>query len=698
MLAFQGTENRRKDFPAHPGYSSLTTKSDSGEKTLLTHHWDTSTSESDFGEEKSHYGNTVSFFTHSWGSPSTTQSDSSEKTSHLDRLLSSLSIVEVPGDGSCLFWSAGLAYLLSIAENKLEEECAKLFGNNCDINLVKKKIESIKLSKLSKIKGGDSFSSLIRKNFREQVVNYIRKTLPVNKVIEGNSLSDHLKNMLKPETFGSTEEVEAISGLLDCKISVINSWDKKLEYIGRFGTGSTHLYLFLEDEHYSFGLQKESVQEGGKKLFTSQASKHEEGNNNFKQANSSNNIEGIVWAKKLKNVFNSHSNKPPDYAKANGSASPPLQKQAAEEEQCIWRGIIEQIRQLRLLEVAEIGELSILEEIERLEEETEENNKINMLAPLQLLHPLNVLKPFSRLKKLTEWLKEKEPSKRKILEKKKRKKLKEEEEIYKQIVLLRKLIEREEEALFLIKKKIKQSEWAKIEKQLAELNDEIECRIVVQNKDIKYQIAKQNEEKKKFFILLNKEREEQASLLNKERENATNNYEMLENAEAILKGIGDLTSKLNDRKESPISMLKEKFFLQRAYLGLREPVLSDSRLSKASLDENFLYLEKKWKERDERVRYFAELPFTAGFPDEVSEVTGLINKSFDSVSFCLEQTSEHINNIIINKIAPTINPYSNQLAKKIIELEQWFFKTFCFGGKFPEREFSVEVTWDSEPK
>lgn len=52
-------------------------------------------------------------------------------------------------------------------------------------------------------------------------------------------------------------------------------------------------------------------------------------------------------------------------------------------------------------------------------------------------------------------------------------------------------------------------------------------------------------------------------------------------------------------------MLKEKIFLQRAYLGLKESFFSDSGLNKANLNENFLYLQKKWKERGERVRYFA---------------------------------------------------------------------------------------------
>ncbi len=250
---------------------------------------------------------------------------------------------------------------------------------------------------------------------------------------------------------------------------------------------------------------------------------------------------------KLCNIWNKQSNLPANPKEEIPFVLPALaqsseKKEGAGIENIIIHRYLERIKQLKQLEVFVLVEgLTVLEEVEKLEEEIEDI-KINMLAPLQLLHPLNVLRPFSRLKEFTEWLKVTEPSKRKILAEKKRKKLKEAEEIYKHIAHLRKLIESEEEALFLIKKKIKQSEWAKIEKRLAELNDEIEYQIVMQNEDIKYRIAKQKEERENQFILLNKEREEQVSMLKKEGESTTDNYETLENAEAILNGIEDLTA------------------------------------------------------------------------------------------------------------------------------------------------------------
>ncbi len=173
----------------------------------------------------------------------------------------SLLYIDVPGDHSCLFWAAAIAYLVSVGGEQFEAACRTLFGSfSANLEDIKEEIIGFNSQSLKNIQKNSAFVNLVRINFRHLVVRYMslhRKEFE----FETDNIDDYLEKMLLPTTWGSWQEVKAISALLKCKIFLFVSWDKNLQDPLSAGVGGPILYLFHdhESDHYYFGLLKKEI-------------------------------------------------------------------------------------------------------------------------------------------------------------------------------------------------------------------------------------------------------------------------------------------------------------------------------------------------------------------------------------------------------------------------------------------------------
>lgn len=173
----------------------------------------------------------------------------------------SLFYVDVPRDHSCLFWAAAIAYLVSMRGEQFEEACKTLFGSfSATLEDIKEEIIGFNSQSLKNIQKNSAFVNLVRINFRQQVVRYM--SLHRNEFeFETDDIEGYLAQMLFPTTWGSWQEVKAISALLKCKISLFLSWDRDLQKPLSFGVHNPILYLFYDnvDRHYYFGLLEKEI-------------------------------------------------------------------------------------------------------------------------------------------------------------------------------------------------------------------------------------------------------------------------------------------------------------------------------------------------------------------------------------------------------------------------------------------------------
>ncbi|MES2141653.1 MAG: hypothetical protein V4471_02025 [Pseudomonadota bacterium] len=209
----------------------------------------------------------------------TTQSDyfsnkpsleSDIELNNLEKIQPLLFPIDVPGDNSCLFWAAALAYLISMEEGQFEEACRTLFGSCFSTDLeekiffsvhledIKEEITNFNLHSVQNLENNHIFVNLIRVNFRRQVVNYM--SLHNDEFdIEAYDIDDYLQQMLSPDTWGGLQEVKAISSVLGCEIHLFPSWDQSMEEPLKIGSGLPVLYLFYDENHYYFGILKTSI-------------------------------------------------------------------------------------------------------------------------------------------------------------------------------------------------------------------------------------------------------------------------------------------------------------------------------------------------------------------------------------------------------------------------------------------------------
>ncbi|WP_410542226.1 tetratricopeptide repeat protein [Wolbachia endosymbiont of Tetranychus urticae] len=161
--------------------------------------------------------------------------------------------VDVPGDGSCLFWSTALAYLIPVKDNDnlFAERYQKLFGAESlqHLDHVRSLIRNNDL-------GDNVLSGLIRDHFRNRVVNHIENNRTLFQDFIGNNeqFTSYLNSMRNPETWGGEHEIRAMSEMLGALITVHS------RVVVRYGDGNVQIDLCHtgpqdQRNHYNFGLE-----------------------------------------------------------------------------------------------------------------------------------------------------------------------------------------------------------------------------------------------------------------------------------------------------------------------------------------------------------------------------------------------------------------------------------------------------------
>ncbi|WP_265024163.1 ankyrin repeat domain-containing protein [Wolbachia endosymbiont (group A) of Epagoge grotiana] len=164
--------------------------------------------------------------------------------------------IDVPGDGSCLFWSVTMAYLIPVRndDDLFRQRYEVLFGNE---GAVTQNLDHIRglVRNLSAANYDDTFANLVRNVFRNRVVNHISSHRnEFRGFIEGN-FESYLENMRKPNAWGGEPEIRAMSGILSATISVSG------EVETQYGNGDIQIQLFHvgapgNRNHYNFGLER----------------------------------------------------------------------------------------------------------------------------------------------------------------------------------------------------------------------------------------------------------------------------------------------------------------------------------------------------------------------------------------------------------------------------------------------------------
>ncbi|MFP3019895.1 MAG: OTU domain-containing protein [Wolbachia sp.] len=167
--------------------------------------------------------------------------------------------VDVPGDGSCLFWSVTMAYLIPVRNDDalFSQRYEALFGNGEAITQNLDHVRGL-VRNLGAANYDDTFANLVRNVFRNRVVDYIRDhENEFRDFVEGN-FENYLENMRNPNTWGGEPEMRAMGGMLSATISVSG------EVETQYGDGDIQIRLFHvgapgKRNHYNFGLERNII-------------------------------------------------------------------------------------------------------------------------------------------------------------------------------------------------------------------------------------------------------------------------------------------------------------------------------------------------------------------------------------------------------------------------------------------------------
>ncbi|WCR59753.1 MAG: Phosphocholine transferase AnkX [Wolbachia endosymbiont of Ctenocephalides felis wCfeF] len=167
--------------------------------------------------------------------------------------------IDVPGDGSCLFWSVTMAYLIPVRNDDalFRQRYEVLFGND---GTVIQNLDHIRglVRNLGTANYDDTFANLVRNVFRNRVVDHISSHRnEFRGFIEGN-FESYLENMRKPNAWGGEPEIRAMSGMLRATISVSGATESRYE------NGNIQIQLFHvgapgKRNHYNFGLERNII-------------------------------------------------------------------------------------------------------------------------------------------------------------------------------------------------------------------------------------------------------------------------------------------------------------------------------------------------------------------------------------------------------------------------------------------------------
>ncbi|WP_341811544.1 ankyrin repeat domain-containing protein [Wolbachia endosymbiont (group A) of Oxytorus armatus] len=172
--------------------------------------------------------------------------------------------IDVPGDGSCLFWSVTMAYLIPVRNDDalFRQRYEVLFGNDGTVTQNLDHIRGL-VRNLGTANYDDTFANLVRNVFRNRVVDHISyHESEFRNFVEGESglsFKDYLENMRKLNTWGGEPEIRAMSGMLSATISVFGEVQ-----LPSYGNGDIQIQLFHvgapgKRNHYNFGLERSIV-------------------------------------------------------------------------------------------------------------------------------------------------------------------------------------------------------------------------------------------------------------------------------------------------------------------------------------------------------------------------------------------------------------------------------------------------------
>ncbi|WP_265016974.1 ankyrin repeat domain-containing protein [Wolbachia endosymbiont (group B) of Endotricha flammealis] len=167
--------------------------------------------------------------------------------------------IDVPGDGSCLFWSVTMAYLIPVRNDDalFRQRYEVLFGNDGTVTQNLDHIRGL-VRNLGAANYDDTFANLVRNVFRNRVVDHISSYRNEFRDFVEGDFERYLENMRNPDTWGGEPEIRAMSGMLSATISVSG------EVETQYGNGNTQIQLFHvgapgKRNHYNFGLERGTV-------------------------------------------------------------------------------------------------------------------------------------------------------------------------------------------------------------------------------------------------------------------------------------------------------------------------------------------------------------------------------------------------------------------------------------------------------
>ncbi|GFR08163.1 phosphocholine transferase AnkX [Trichonephila clavata] len=132
-------------------------------------------------------------------------------------------LIDVPADGSCLFWSTALAYLIPVKDDEdgFKQRYTALFGDReiRHISHVRELIQNYN-PLLNEVPSDDILKDLVSNTFRNRVVDHIQSHEDEFRGYISGEFFQYLNGMRKPDTWGGQPEIMAMSKMLGAKVTV----------------------------------------------------------------------------------------------------------------------------------------------------------------------------------------------------------------------------------------------------------------------------------------------------------------------------------------------------------------------------------------------------------------------------------------------------------------------------------------------
>ncbi|MFP3012142.1 MAG: OTU domain-containing protein, partial [Rickettsia sp.] len=173
--------------------------------------------------------------------------------------------VDVPGDGSCLFWATALAYLIPVEDNSVAfaESFKRLFGEEESGNIRHVRELIREYGPLSNnIRSDRTFYRLVTRVLRNRVVDYISSDADRYREFITGDFNQYLNNMRDRNSWGGEPEITAMGRMLGATINVDTGGTTHTR-----GNGDIPIRLYHvnaarsasqgnERNHYNFGLER----------------------------------------------------------------------------------------------------------------------------------------------------------------------------------------------------------------------------------------------------------------------------------------------------------------------------------------------------------------------------------------------------------------------------------------------------------